>query len=104
MHQQELVERAGRGDHDAFALIVHGSIVRMEAVARLVLRDPELARDAVQDAYIRRTRTPATSSPSIRSQGLGARSPLDSMRTAIRDGRPTGAASRSFAAPIPRRS
>ena len=53
MHQQELVERAGRGDHDAFALIVHGSIVRLEAVARLVLRDPELARDAVQDAYIR---------------------------------------------------
>jgi RNA polymerase sigma-70 factor (ECF subfamily) len=53
MHQQELVERAGRGDHDAFALIVHGSIARLEAVARLVLRDPELARDAVQDAYIR---------------------------------------------------
>ena len=53
MHQRELVERAGRGDHDAFALIVHGSIVRLEAVARLVLRDPELARDAVQDAYIR---------------------------------------------------
>jgi DNA-directed RNA polymerase specialized sigma24 family protein len=26
---------------------------RLEAVARLILRDPELARDAVQDAYIR---------------------------------------------------
>ncbi len=53
MHQRDLVERAGQGDHDAFALIVHGSIVRLESVARLVLRDPELARDAVQDAYIR---------------------------------------------------
>jgi RNA polymerase sigma-70 factor (ECF subfamily) len=53
MHQRELVERAGRGDHDAFAVLVHGSIARLEAVARLILRDPELARDAVQDAYIR---------------------------------------------------
>jgi RNA polymerase sigma-70 factor (ECF subfamily) len=51
--QREIVERAGRGDHDAFALLVHGSIARLEAVARLVLRDPELARDAVQEAYIR---------------------------------------------------
>jgi RNA polymerase sigma-70 factor (ECF subfamily) len=53
MHQRELVERAGRGDHDAFAVLVHGSIARLEAVARLILRDPELARDAVQEAYIR---------------------------------------------------
>lgn len=53
MNQRELVERAGRGDHDAFATIVHASIARLEAVARLILRDPELARDAVQDAYVR---------------------------------------------------
>ena len=53
MTQRELVERARRGDHDAFASLLHGSIVRLEAVARLVLRDPDLARDAVQDAYIR---------------------------------------------------
>jgi len=51
--QRELVERAGRGDHDAFAALVRASIAHLEAVARLVLRDPELARDAVQDAYIR---------------------------------------------------
>jgi RNA polymerase sigma-70 factor, ECF subfamily len=51
--QRELVERAGRGDHDAFALLLHGSIGRLEAVARLVLRDEDLARDAVQDAFIR---------------------------------------------------
>jgi RNA polymerase sigma-70 factor (ECF subfamily) len=51
--QRELVERAGRGDHDAFASLVRVSIARLEAVARLILRDPELARDAVQDAYLR---------------------------------------------------
>jgi RNA polymerase sigma-70 factor, ECF subfamily len=51
--QRELVERAGRGDHDAFAVLLHASIGRLEAVARLVLHDQDLARDAVQDAYIR---------------------------------------------------
>jgi RNA polymerase sigma-70 factor, ECF subfamily len=51
--QRGLVERAGRGDHDAFASLVDASLARLEAVARLILRDPELARDAVQDAYIR---------------------------------------------------
>ena len=53
MDQLELVERAGRGDHDAFAMLLGASIARLEAVARLILRDPELARDAVQEAYIR---------------------------------------------------
>ena len=53
MDQRELVERAGRGDHDAFAVLAGGSVARMEAVARLILRDHELARDAVQEAYIR---------------------------------------------------
>jgi RNA polymerase sigma-70 factor (ECF subfamily) len=51
--KRELVERAGRGDSDAFALLVGVTIAHQEAVARLILRDPELARDAVQDAYIR---------------------------------------------------
>jgi RNA polymerase sigma-70 factor (ECF subfamily) len=51
--QRELVERAGRGDHDAFAALVGASIAQLEAFARLILRDPELARDAVQEAYIR---------------------------------------------------
>lgn len=53
MDQRELVEQAGRGDHDAFAALVGASIARLEAVARLIVRDQELARDAVQDAYIR---------------------------------------------------
>ncbi len=53
MDQRELVERAGRGDHDAFAVLVGASIARLEAVARLILRDQELARDAVQEGYLR---------------------------------------------------
>jgi hypothetical protein len=43
--QRELVERAGRGDHDAFAALVGASIARLEAVARLIVRDQKLARD-----------------------------------------------------------
>ena len=53
MDQRELVERASNGDHDAFAVLVGASVARLEAVARLILRDQELARDAVQDAYLR---------------------------------------------------
>jgi RNA polymerase sigma-70 factor (ECF subfamily) len=50
--QRTLVERAGAGDHDAFAVLVRGSIARLDAAARLILRDPELARDAVQDTLV----------------------------------------------------
>ena len=53
MDQRELVERAGGGDHDAFAMLAGASIARLEATARLILRDGELAQDAVQDALIR---------------------------------------------------
>src|ERR1700752_471580 len=51
--QRELVDRAGKGDHDAFAVLVRGSIARLDAAARLILRDPELARDAVQECLVR---------------------------------------------------
>ena len=50
--QRDLVERAQRGDHDAFAVLVRASIARLDAAARLILRDRELARDAVQDTLI----------------------------------------------------
>lgn len=53
MSQRELVEQAARGDHDAFAVLLRGSIGRLEATAWLILRDRDLARDAVQDAFIR---------------------------------------------------
>jgi RNA polymerase sigma-70 factor, ECF subfamily len=51
--QRTLVEQAGRGDHDAFALLASASATRLDAAARLILRDPELARDAVQNTLLR---------------------------------------------------
>ena len=53
MDQRGYVERAKRGDHDAFAVLVDLAIARLDAAARLILRDPELARDAVQETLIR---------------------------------------------------
>ena len=53
MDQRGLVERAQRGDHDAFATLAGAAIARLDAAARLILRDPELARDAVQEALVR---------------------------------------------------
>jgi RNA polymerase sigma-70 factor (ECF subfamily) len=51
--QRRLVERAREGDHDAFAELVHASVARLDTAARLILRDGELARDAVQDGLFR---------------------------------------------------
>jgi RNA polymerase sigma-70 factor (ECF subfamily) len=50
--QRRLVERAKQGDHDAFAELVHDRVARLDIIARLIVRDPELARDAVQDALL----------------------------------------------------
>jgi len=51
--QRGLIDRARQGDHDAFADLVDGRLARLDAAARLILRDGELARDAVQEAMIR---------------------------------------------------
>ena len=53
MDQRELIDRAKRGDHDAFAQLVDGALRRLDAAARLILRDPDLAQDAVQESLIR---------------------------------------------------
>ena len=53
MDNRTLVEQAGRGDHDAFAVLATAASARMDAAARLILRDRELARDAVQNALVR---------------------------------------------------
>ena len=53
MDQRGLVERARKGDHDAFTELAHGAVTRLDRAARLILRDSELARDAVQEALIR---------------------------------------------------
>jgi RNA polymerase sigma-70 factor (ECF subfamily) len=50
--QRELVERARGGDHDAFAALAGAFVARLDAAARLILRDHELARDAVQEGFI----------------------------------------------------
>jgi RNA polymerase sigma-70 factor (ECF subfamily) len=53
VQQRGLDEQARQGDHDAFAMLAGAAIARLDAAARLILRDRELARDAVQDALIR---------------------------------------------------
>jgi RNA polymerase sigma-70 factor (ECF subfamily) len=53
MDQRRFVEQAREGDHDAFAELVRVAVVRLDRAARLILRDPELARDAVQEGLLR---------------------------------------------------
>jgi RNA polymerase sigma-70 factor, ECF subfamily len=49
----ELVERAQRGDHEAFDALAAAAVHRLYAVARRILRDPYAAEDAVQDTLVR---------------------------------------------------
>ena len=51
--RQDLIERARRGDREAFGQLAAGEIERLLATARLVLHDPDLAEDAVQEALVR---------------------------------------------------
>jgi len=51
--QRDLVRRAQQGDQDAFAVLAGAAVARLDAAARLILRDSELARDAVQDSMVR---------------------------------------------------
>ena len=51
--QRELVERAQRGDHDAFAALAAAAISRLDGAARLILHDPDQAKDAVQETLVR---------------------------------------------------
>jgi RNA polymerase sigma-70 factor (ECF subfamily) len=55
--QHGLVERARRGDRQAFAELIRASGARLDATARLILRDPDLAQDAVQETLIRAWRS-----------------------------------------------
>ena len=57
MDQHGLVDRARRGDRQAFAELIRTSGARLDATARLILRDPELAQDAVQETLIRAWRS-----------------------------------------------
>ena len=48
----ELVERARHGDRDAFAALVQMTSDRMYAIATRILRDRDLAEDALQGALL----------------------------------------------------
>jgi RNA polymerase sigma-70 factor (ECF subfamily) len=50
--QRELVERAIRGDFDAFTALVNASASRQYAIATLIVRDGDRAQDAVQEALV----------------------------------------------------
>ena len=51
--QRDLVERARKGDHDAFAELAGAAISRLDATAWLMIRDADRATDAVQNALVR---------------------------------------------------
>jgi RNA polymerase sigma factor (sigma-70 family) len=51
--QRDLVVRAQGGDHDAFAVLAGAAISRLDGAAWLILRDPDQAKDAVQNALIK---------------------------------------------------
>ncbi len=48
----QLIERARKGDREAFALIVDGSFDRCYEVARRILGESHLAQDATQAAMV----------------------------------------------------
>lgn len=49
----DLVERAQRGDHEAFDALAGAAYHRLYAIAQRVLRDGYAAEDAVQDALVK---------------------------------------------------
>ena len=51
--QRDLVVRAQKGDHDAFSELAGAAISRLDASAWLILRDPDRAKDAVQNTLVR---------------------------------------------------
>jgi RNA polymerase sigma-70 factor (ECF subfamily) len=50
--QRDLVESAKRGDHDAFVVLVSGAFDGIYALAQRILRDVDLADDAVQECLV----------------------------------------------------
>ena len=50
--QAQLIERAKRGDRDAFTSIAAASVDRCYALAYRILRDPHRAQDAAQQALL----------------------------------------------------
>ena len=53
MQFREMVEQAGHGDHDAFEAVVRASAGRLYAIAYRIMRDADLANDALQEALVK---------------------------------------------------
>ncbi len=53
----EIVERAKKGDREAFGVLVHRYQGRAYRLALRILRDEEQARDAVQDSFLKAYRS-----------------------------------------------
>ncbi len=51
--ESQLVDRARRGDHAAFRILVERYQDRVYGLARRILHDPEQARDAVQEGFLK---------------------------------------------------
>jgi DNA-directed RNA polymerase specialized sigma24 family protein len=51
--RRDLVEAARHGDHEAFDVLAASAGDRLYAIAFLILRAPDLAEDAVQEALVR---------------------------------------------------
>jgi RNA polymerase sigma-70 factor (ECF subfamily) len=52
MRAVDLVDQAARGDRDAFDQLMSDALDRLYAMARLIVRDSDVAEDAVQEALI----------------------------------------------------
>jgi DNA-directed RNA polymerase specialized sigma24 family protein len=57
LRRRDLVEAAARGDHEAFEVLATSAGDRLYAVARPILRESDLAEDAVQEALVRALRS-----------------------------------------------
>jgi DNA-directed RNA polymerase specialized sigma24 family protein len=87
-----MVERAQHGDRDAFAAVLGSVGDSLYAVAYRILRDPDLAQDAFQEATIvawRRFRTSATLSVSSPGSVASSSTLATPNRASGHAGRPT---------------
>lgn len=81
---RDLVLQAQRGDHDAFERLASAVLGRLYGTASLILRDPDAARDAVQETLIKAWRGLPTLREPDAFEGWVYRILVRSCRSAIR--------------------